>query len=154
MKRAKPRSAPWHLWLIGGASLLFHSLAVFDYVATLTQGEDYMRASGMTDAQIAYFTSLPPLAILAWTVSVWAGLLGSLALLMRQWPAAGLFLLATAGTAGYVVWTVLLSSGVEAMGMIWFMPLLIGAATLALADYARRMAPFQSPISPPESGPA
>lgn len=144
MNPVKPRSAPWHLWLIGGVSLLFHGFAAYDHVATLTQGEAYMRASGMTGAQIAYFTTLPPVAILAWTVSVWSGLLGSLALLMRWSPAARLFLLTTAGSAGYIVWTFLLSSGVEAMGMAWFMPLLVCAATLALAYYARRVAPLQS----------
>lgn len=71
-------------------------------------------------------------AILAWTVSVRAGFLGSLALLTRSGPAISLFLLTTAGTAGYVVWPFLLSSGVEAMGMMWLMPLLVGTATLAL----------------------
>lgn len=125
-------------WLSGGVSLLFHGFAAYDHMASLLGGEAYMRATGMTAAQITYFSNLPPWVFLAWTVSVLAGLLGSLVYLAGRAAAAGLFTLATAGTAAYVVWSFWLSDGVLAMGDLWFMPPVVGAATLALAIHARR----------------
>lgn len=138
------QASPGRPWLIGGASLLFHGLATFDHAATLVGGEAYMRGSGMSADQIAYFSSLPFWVFLAWALSVWAGLFGSLALLAARSEAAGLFATATAGTAGYVVWSFWLSDGIAAMGAMWFMPPVVGVATLALAAYARRRAPRSS----------
>ena len=138
MTKFKPRPMLRHPWLIGGVSLLFHGVAAADHAASMAGGEAYMRASGMTAEQVTYFAGLPPWAVLAWTVSVWAGLLGSLCLMARPSLAAGLLLAATAGTGGYVIWTFVLSDGVAALGAMWFMPLVVGSATLTLAAYARR----------------
>lgn len=137
---AAPRKTGAVFWPVVAIALLFHAFAAFDHVMTLVQGETYLRASGMSPSQVAYFSDLPLWATAAWTLSVWAGLLGSLALLARRPMAAPLFVAATAGTAAYLVWAFGLSGGAAAMGAAWFMPPLVALATLALAAYARRVA--------------
>ena len=41
--------APWHLWVLGTVTRLYGLLAAYDSVQTFVAGEDYMRASGMTE---------------------------------------------------------------------------------------------------------
>ena len=57
----------------------------------------------------------------------------------RAPAAVGIWPLA-AGTLLFVVYTWLLSEGIAAMGMLWFMPAVIGAIAAALSWYAARLA--------------
>ena len=72
MSSKSPSDAPWHLWLVGGILLLYALLAAYDSAMTLSQGEAYMRASGMTGSQLNYFTGLPLWVQIASFVSTWA----------------------------------------------------------------------------------
>lgn len=128
---------PWHGWFLAGVFLLYSLAAAFDYVLSLAQGEAYYRASGMTDAQVAYFLSLPIWALIAWSCSVWAGLLAPIALMARRRVSGAFFMLASLGTLLYSLYTLVLSAGREAMGAIWFMPLVIAAITTGLIGYCR-----------------
>lgn len=138
MTDTNPR-APWHLWVIGGLMLLWSVLTAFDYVMSLAQGEAYMRSSGMTDSQVLYFSTLPLWVTLAWTASVWGGVVGVLALLLRRKLAIAGFVASLAGTCGYILYTLILSGGKSAMGAMWFMPMVIGVLTVALTAYAYRL---------------
>lgn len=131
---------PWHLWLIGAVLFAFNALGAIDYVMSVTQGQDYYRASGMTDAQVAYFGAIPFWALGAWTVSVWAGLFGGLTLLLRNKLAPLLLAVCVVGTFAYCVYTLVLSEGRAAMGAMWFMPPLVGVLTALAAAYASTMA--------------
>lgn len=128
---------PWHGWLLAGVFLLYSLAAAFDYVLSLAQGEAYYRASGMTDAQVTYFLSLPIWVLVAWSCSVWAGLLAPIALMARRRVSGALFRFALLGTVLYSLHTLVLSAGREAMGAIWFMPLLVAVITTGLIAYCR-----------------
>lgn len=86
---AQRSATPWHLWLIGGLSLLWNGFGGYDFVMSQTRNLEYMRA--MTepygfDAQIAvnYFDSFPIWADAAWALGVWGSVIGSALLLMRS----------------------------------------------------------------------
>ena len=128
-------SLPWHAWISGIIFLLFGLASTFDYVMSITQGESYYRASGMTEQQIAYFSAVPFWAVLAWTASVWASLLGAGTMLLRRRIAMPLFLISVAGSFFYILYSFALSTGREAMGMMWPMPLLVTALTIGMVFY-------------------
>lgn len=121
----KELGLPWHAFLLGGIFLLYSLAACFDYIMGVTQGETYYKASGMTESQINYFLNVPIWAVIGWTLSVWGGLLGSVGLLLRYGLAANLFLISLVGTLIYILYVLVLSEGREAMGQLWFMPIVI-----------------------------
>lgn len=131
----RPR-APWHLWLIGGVLLAYALLAAFDSVMTLSQGEAYMRSSGMNDSQLAFFTGLPVWFDIASFVSTWAGLLGAAMLLARRKAAGAVLLGAALATVVTCLFLYADRSGIAAMGVLWPMPAAIAAVYLLAAIYA------------------
>lgn len=130
-------SLPWHAWVLGIIFLLFGLLSGFDHIMSIAQGESYFRDSGMSEQQIAHFSSVPFWALLAWTASVWASLLGAGALLLRRRIAAPLFVVSVAGSLLYILYSFVLSAGREAMGVLWPMPFVITALTTGMAVYCR-----------------
>lgn len=130
-------SLPWHGWLVGGIFLLYSLAAVFDHVMSLSQGATFYRASGMSEAQVMYFSSVPVWAIIGWTLSVWGGLFGSLALLFRSRFASVLFSTSLLGGLIYMLHVLVLSAGSEAMGVLWVMPIVIAVITTAIIFYCQ-----------------
>lgn len=135
----KKPSLPWHAWILGGIFLLYGLASVFDHIMSLTQGKAYYRASGMSDAQVVYFSSIPLWAMLGWTLSVWGGLLASLALLLRHRFAVTLFTTSLLGGLGYMLYVLVLSAGKEAMGVLWLMPIVISGITAFMIFYSARL---------------
>jgi len=136
---ALPKRLPWHGWLVAGIFLLYSLGAAFDYAMSFARGAEYFRASGMNEDQVAYFSQLPLWVLLGWTLSVWGGLLAALALLARSRLSRPLFGLSLVGGLMYIVYTLVLSAGREAMGDVWFMPLLIAAFTAGLILYCQQL---------------
>ncbi len=130
---------PWHGWVVGGIFLLYSIAAAVDYVMSLYLGESYYRASGMTDAQVIYFLSVPYWAIGGWTLSVWGGLFGSLALLFIGRFASALFASSLLGGVIYILHVLVLSNGSQAMGVLWLMPIVIAVITCGLIFYSKHL---------------
>lgn len=137
--RVGKSSLPWHGWVLGGIFLLYSIAAAYDYVMSFAMGESYYRTSGMTDAQVIYFSSVPVWAMIGWTLSVWGGLFGAIALLFRQRVASTLFSISLVGGLIYILHVLVLSAGREAMGVLWLMPIVIALITVALIFYCRRI---------------
>lgn len=138
------RPLPWHAWLLGGLFLLYSLAAGFDHVMSLAQGATYYRNSGMSESQVAYFTAVPHWAVAGWTLSVWGGLCGSAALLLRRRVATGLLAVSLGGSLVYMLHVLVLSEGGrEAMGALWAMPMILGALTALLVGYCWRLAQAQ-----------
>lgn len=134
------RKTPWHLWGVGGLSLLWNAGGGFDFVMTLTDNEAYM--GQFTPEQRTYFTTFPFWLILAWGVAVWSAIAGSILLLLRsRWaePAFWLSLVAMLVTAAHNY----LLSETSMLELVGPFALIFSAAivlvTLALIYYARRM---------------
>lgn len=85
------RSTPWHLWLVGGLSLLWNTFGGFDWTMSHVQRDAYFRQAGMSEAQIAAFHAYPPWMELFWALGVWGAVIGSVLLLVRtRWAVPAL----------------------------------------------------------------
>lgn len=88
---------PWHLWVVGVVSLLWNGFGAYDFIMTNTQGEAYMRASGMSQPMIDYFNAMPTWMYVPWTLGVWGAVIGSILLLLRNRMAVWAFALSLVG---------------------------------------------------------
>ncbi len=111
---ADANKAPWHLWVVGGLSLLWNAFGAFDYVMTQTRNEQYM--SAFSEEQLAFFYSMPAWVDAAWAIAVWGGVLGSICLLLRRRLAVVIFLLSFLAMALTMVRNYLLADGLAVIG--------------------------------------
>lgn len=134
-------ATPWHLWAAGVISLLWNAFGGYDFVMSVTQGETYWRASGMTDAMVAYYNAMPTWMYVPWVLGVWGAVAGSVLLLMRNKlavPAFGLSLLGAVGSLAYGLANPMPPLP-EAMAMMSYMPWVIVGIAAVLAAYAWTM---------------
>ena len=131
-----PRAkAPWHLWLIGIATLLFNAMGVFSYMMTVL---GKLAEIGMTPEQIAFMESYPAWANALWALGVWGAFAGSLLLLLRlRWavPAMLVALLGLIGTTVYNYGMAAVPDSMQAPAL----DVAIWAVTLFLLVYCRKM---------------
>ena len=138
---AKP---PIHLWIVGGLATLWNGFGCFDYFMTRTRGADYIESMMPAidgDAMMGYINSFPIWVSLGWGLGVWAGLAGSILLLLRhRWAVAvlGMSLLGAVIGVGYQLANPAgiaeISQGVNGM-----MSYIIIAVAIGLFVYARAM---------------
>ncbi len=113
---ATAASTPWHLWAVGALGVLWNAYGAYDYTMTQMGGDDYLRAYGMTDAQIAYFNAMPSWMTGVWAVGVWGGVAGGIMLLLRSKWALHVFAASLAAFLLSLVYTYVLSNGGEHAG--------------------------------------
>ncbi|MCJ7451703.1 MAG: hypothetical protein MUO39_04410 [Steroidobacteraceae bacterium] len=131
--------APWHLWVVGIAALLWNAVGALDYVMTQTRNAQYMAA--FTAEQLEFFYGLPAWTVAAWAIGVWGGVLGSLLLLLRKSLATWVFLASLIGVVLTTFQNYVLSNGLEVMGgpgAVVFTAVIFLVA-VALYVYARAM---------------
>ena len=132
---------PWHLWVVGVISLLWNAFGGYDFVMSVTRGETYWRAAGMTDAMVAYYNAMPTWMYVPWVLGVWGAVAGSILLLMRNKlavPAFGLSLLGAVGSLAYGLANPMPPLP-EAMAVMAYMPWVIVVIAALLAWYAWTM---------------
>ena len=136
--------APVHLWIVGILALLWNAIGCYDYLMTRMRNTDYL-ASMMPEvdpnAMLAWVDAFPIWAQFGWGLGVWAGLLGSLLLLIRsRWAelTLGLSLVGAVLGLGYQIAAAPPVPG-STGGMMEIMPYVIIAIALALFLYARAM---------------
>ena len=134
-------AVPWHLWAVGVISLLWNGYGGYDFVMSVTQGEAWWRASGMTDAMIAYFNGMPTWMYVPWVLGVWGAVAGSVLLLMRSRFAVHAFVLSLLGTIGNLVYGLMnpMPELPAEMAMMAWMPWVIVLIAAFLAWYAWTM---------------
>jgi hypothetical protein len=115
-------------------------MGAMDFTLTVTRNAAYLKAC--TPEQLAYFSSFPLWAMLAWGVATWGSLVGSLLLLFRRSLAVCLFLASLIGMAFTFVYNYVLTDGLKAMGggvgSLIFTAVIIVVGVLLLV-YARAM---------------
>jgi hypothetical protein len=128
-------ATPWHLWAVGGLTLLWNSVGIFSYMMTeLGRLADF----GMTPEQIAWFDSFPAWATAVWALGVWGAFFGSILLLLRsRWAVTSIFiaLVGLAGTTIYQNFVTEVPADMRNLGL----DLTIWATTLFLLWYALKM---------------
>lgn len=128
-------ATPWHLWLVGGLTLLFNAMGIVSYLTTKL---GLLAEMGLTGEQIAFMDSYPAWVSAFWALGVWGAFAGSLLVLLRSRWAVAAMVAALAGLLvttvyHYVLIEVPASMQAPALdGAIW-------AVTLFLLFYARRM---------------
>lgn len=136
---------PVHLWIAGGLSLLLNGFACYEYVMARTSGAAYVEKM-MPDvdatAYMAYIDGFPIWASFGWGLGVWAGLIGSILLLLRHRLAVPALALSFIGAILGLGYQIANPSGVAGMDptMSQVAPIGILAFTLFMLVYARAMA--------------
>jgi len=129
--------SPWHLWAVGILGILWNSYGVYDFIMSNVQGDAYLQAAGMSDAQIAYFHAMPAWMNVVWAVGVFGAVIGAILLLLRSKWAVHVFVASLAAYVLSLVYTYLLSNGGEIVGEgMWIMQLVILLGCLFFAWYA------------------
>lgn len=135
-------ATPWHLWVVGGVSLLWNAFGGYDFVMSVTKGESYLRESGMTDAMVAYFNAMPTWMYVPWVFGVWGAVAGSILLLMRSRFAVHAFGLSLIGAVVSLIYGQFIDkapSPPAEMAVIAYMPWVIAVVAAFLAWYAMSM---------------
>jgi len=105
-------------WVIGGAALIWNFLGLFSYVNMRTSTPEAYAVAGYTPEQIAFINATPEWALSAFAISVTAGVLASLFLLLRKAWALPTFILSFAAVVAVNVNNFLLMNTVEVLGMV------------------------------------
>ena len=143
MENAMQRT-PTHLWIVGGLATLWNAFGCYDYLMTRMRNTDYL--AGMMpgvdpNATLAWVDGFPVWAQFGWGLGVWAGLAGSVLLLMRhRWavPALGASALGALIGLGYQIAAAPPLPGAEG-AMFEVMPFVIILVASGLFLYARAM---------------
>ena len=78
---------PAHLWIVGALATVWNAFGAYDYLMTRMRNTDYfesMMPGVDANAVLAWIDGFPIWAQFGWGLGVWAGLLGSLLLLIRS----------------------------------------------------------------------
>ncbi|MEW4448549.1 hypothetical protein [Qipengyuania sp. JC766] len=140
------RGTPWHLWVVGIVSLLWHAGGANDYIQTQLANADYLAAAAemtgvSTQTMIAYFESRPLWFEFAWAIGIWGAVLGSILLLLRSGFAYYVFILSFLGTvASFSMQFSDPMPGTSMAGLQLVMTVAIFAIEIFLILYSRAMA--------------
>lgn len=139
MQQAVSARAPAHLWIVGILSLLWNAYGCYQYLMTNLKNEAFL--AQMPADQLAYMDSLPAWLTGMWALGVWAGLAGSILLVMRSRYAVWAFGLSFVGAAvglGYQMFVTEMPSSMKE-GMMGIIPWFIIAFAAFLFWYAWSM---------------
>jgi hypothetical protein len=102
---------PWHIWVVGALSLLWHAGGAFDYLMSQTRNQSYlaMMPDDLRAQMIAYLDAMPVWAGSSWAIGVWGAVLGSALILARSRHAVSALWLSMVGLAATTAYTYLLS---------------------------------------------
>lgn len=121
----------WFL-AIAGLALIWNLMGVAAYLGQMT-----MDMSVLPDAQRGYYESIPPWATAAFAIAVFAGVAGSVGLLLKKHWAIPVLVMSLVGVVVQVTHSLLLGNGLEVFGTsALIFPLLTLAIGLALIGFA------------------
>ncbi|MBT8092478.1 MAG: hypothetical protein KJN77_05520 [Gammaproteobacteria bacterium] len=137
--RTQRTKAPWHLWVVGIAGLLWSAMGAMDYLMTQTRNQAYM--SKFTPEQLDFFYGIPAWAVATWAIAVWGGVLGCLLLLFRTRHAVGVLLASLLGMVITTIENYVIRDGMEVIGDPFALAFtaLIFLIAAGLVVYARLM---------------
>ncbi len=132
------QKAPWHLWAVGGVSLLWNAMGGVDYTMSHLHNAAYL--AGMTPEQIAWFNGFPVWATSSWAFGVWGAIAGSLLLLLRSRWAVAAFGISLIGFIGSHVYQYTSNAPVSLnTGSGTIFAAVLGIVAVALLWYAQAM---------------
>ena len=131
---------PWHLWVVGGLSLLWNVFPAIDFTLTTLRSDFWL--SQYTPEQLAFVVGAPAWSNICWALGGFGSLLGSVLLLARSRHALTAFLISAIGLLG-VTYYQLVQNGAKLKELLGDVPLYftvtIWVILLALIIYTRAM---------------
>lgn len=125
--RSEPSLA---FWLISGAALIWNLFGFYMYFAQVTSTAEGLAAAGFSAEQIAFIDATPAWVTSAFAVSVTAGVLASLFLLLRKRWAFPLFVLSLVSVLVQNVYSFVLNDVTAVFGTA---PLIIQSMVILIA---------------------
>ena len=135
MNVSEKAAAPWHLWAVGGLTLLWNAVGGFSYTMTRL---GMLEQLGMGEVEIAFFESHPVWANAFWALGVWGAIAGSLLILFRsRWAVTSIVvaLIGLVGTTIFQYGMIEVPESLQSPGLT----LAIWITTLFMLWYARKM---------------
>ena len=128
---------PRWFWVVSGIALVWNLIGVAAFLGQMT-----MDTSSLSNAERAFYESTPVWATIAFGVAVSAGVLGCVALLLRQRWAILTFIVSISGIVIQDVHSIFIGGGIEVFGVaglvLPFLTLSIAAALIGHARYSAR----------------
>ena len=126
---------PRWFWLVSGVGLLWNLMGVAAFLGQMT-----MDTSSLSNAERVFYESTPVWATIAFGVAVSAGVLGSIALLLRQRWAIPTVIVSFICIVIQVSHSIFIGDGIEVYGpaglVLPFLTLCIAAALIGHARYS------------------
>lgn len=136
-EQGETAKTPWHLWVVGIASLLWNAMGCLSYTMTKL---GRLESMDMPANQIEFYSNFPAWATAFWALGVWGCLLGSLFLLLRTKLSVWMFRISIIGLIGTTIfqWGIAdMPVELKTAGHIAF-AVVIWVITIALYLYAVR----------------
>lgn len=93
---------PWHVWVVGVASVLWNAISFYDFTFTNLRDPAYL--ADIPPEIIQMIDAFPVWALAAWALGVWGAMAGSLLLLLRSRYAVLAFAASLVGLAATTVY--------------------------------------------------
>lgn len=123
-------------WVIGTIALLWNLMGVMAYL-----GQAYMTSEAMAllpEADQAYYNNIPAWVTASFAISVFAGALGCIALLMKKRIATLLFYLSLIGVLAQFVYNFFIQEYMDVSGAKILMPIVVIIVALFLIWYSKK----------------
>jgi len=130
---------PIHLWIVGVLAVLWNGFGATDFAASTFAPDVWLGdMMGYNTEQVGFIKSFAWWQSLMWFIGTWGGLLGSIALLMRNQLAVPLYIASIIGAVGSMIVSRTYKDVPEGMDPGFIPYVIIGIAALLLI-YAIRM---------------
>ena len=137
MATALPASTPAWIRIVALVAIAWNAMGVAMYLSSVGVFGD--PTAGLSDAERAAALSIPGWITGAFAIGTFAGLIGSIGLLLRKAWAQPVLLVSAAALLVLEGWILFFSGAVEMFGLAVPLTVIAGAILLAwLATYARR----------------
>lgn len=132
---------PVSFWVIAGAALVWNLIGFMVYYMQVTATPETLAQMYETEAQLAYFSSIPAWATGAQGLAVTAGVLGCLLLLLRKSVAKFVFIASLAGILVQNAYGFILGNGLETFGVgALALPIVVIVVAIALVIFSSKAA--------------
>jgi len=132
--------APWHLWAVGAATLLWDGFGAFQWYRQVTRSDSYW--GNLTMEQVQFIIAQPMWVEVAFGVGVWTGVLGALMLLLRRRLALNAFVASLIAILVNTLFMQVLSNGRAVFGngtlIAAIAVIAVAAASIVYAHFARK----------------